>query len=100
MRLKHNRPCPYDLSPLPSVITRCANLIKSAMGSRQGVCLRQSALAGGSPGPIDINHDPLLTGSVKQATGRKKRLAGQQILLKGYSERFHTGLIQCRKKTR
>ena len=46
MRLKHNSTGANHLSPLPPLIARRTDLIKPAMGSRQGVRLRQRALAG------------------------------------------------------
>src|ERR1700731_390650 len=42
-----------------SLIARRTYLIKSPMGSRQGVRLRQCPLAGGSPGSVYIGDYPL-----------------------------------------
>src|SRR6266516_8075756 len=50
----------------PSVARR-ADLIKPAMGRGQAVRLRQCSLTSRLPGPIDIDHQPLPTCSVKQA---------------------------------
>jgi hypothetical protein len=81
------------------VIAWRADLIKPTMRSRQGICLRQRTLLSHLPGSIDIDHYPLLTCSVKQATGRRKRFAGKYILLKEGSEGFHRWLIESRKET-
>ena len=93
MRLKHNGPCPYHLSPLPPMIAQRTDLIKPAMGSRQGVRLRQRALAGCLSGSIHINDEPLLACSVKQTARGRKRLLCKQIFLKKRSQGFHRGLI-------
>lgn len=67
------------------------------MGSGQPVRLRQCALTSRLPGPIDIDHDPLLIGSIKQAAGGRKRVASQHIFLKERPERLHTRLIESRE---
>jgi hypothetical protein len=98
MFLKHNSTSTNDFSSFPSSVAWCAHLIKPAIGSRQGVCLRQRALTSCLSGPIHIDHDPLPTGSVKQATRRGKRRSCKQVFLKERAERFHWWPIQGRKK--
>ncbi|HKV60213.1 MAG TPA: hypothetical protein VJO32_18125 [Ktedonobacteraceae bacterium] len=99
MCLKHNSTGANDFSSLPSGVAWRADLIKSAMRSRQRIRLRQRALTSSLSGPINIDHDPLPTGSVKQAKWRGKRRSCKQILLKDRAERFYCWLIQCRQKT-
>lgn len=60
MCLKHNSTCAHDLSPLSSVIARCADLIKPTMGNRQGIRLWQRALSGCLSSSIHIDDHPLL----------------------------------------
>src|SRR5690349_18881891 len=98
MHLKHHSTRTHHLPSLASLIARRTYLLKPAMGSRQGVHFWQRTLSGGSPGPIHVNHKPRRTSSVKQATGRRKRSARQQILLKKRAEGLHRGLIEGSEK--
>ncbi len=77
MCLKHHCTRPHDLSPLPTVIARRADLIKPAMGNRQGVRLWQRALTSCLSGSVHVDHEPVCTRPVNQAARGRKRFASQ-----------------------
>lgn len=82
MRLENHRPGTNHFSPLASGVARRAYLIKTPMGSRQGVRLGQRPLAGRLSGSIRIDHYPLAACSIKQTAGRREWLASKHILVK------------------
>ena len=94
MCLENHRSDTNDFSTLASGVVWRAHLITSAMGKRQGVCLWQGTLPRGLPGPIHVDHDPLRTRSVRQATERGKWFAGKHLLVKAGAQGFHRALIE------
>src|SRR5260221_768593 len=100
MHLEQDRAGADDFSPFAPLIARCADLIKTTMGSGQRLHLRQCPLTGGLSGPIHIDDYPLFFCPVEEADRRWKREAGEQLRLKARAQSLEGSLTKVSKKTR
>jgi hypothetical protein len=71
MRLKDSGTNPHDLSPLAPKIAGSTHLIKSSMGSRKLGKRGQSTLSCSLFGAIDVDHEPVQTLTIPQASWGK-----------------------------
>lgn len=82
-------------SSLAALIAWRAHSLEPAMGSRQGVRLRQCSLTSRLSGSIHIDDQPPRTCPVEQATRGRKGSARKHILLKTGAQGFHVCVSTC-----
>jgi hypothetical protein len=99
MGLEHDGSSSDDFSAFASQIPWSADLIKATMRSGKLWRVRQRPLPGGLPGPVHIDHQPVLALPIPDASRRGAEWRSRdQIFLKHGSQCLHRRLIQGRQK--